>query len=108
MFKRFISYYGPEKGLFIADTVCALTYAGIDLAFPIILRALTGGLFTEGAAAIMGGLLFLGLGLVGALYRSYGMHLFRLRTGAHHGCSHGVAHARGPVRPVRALQLRLL
>ena len=65
MFKRFISYYGPEKGLFIADTVCALTYAGIDLAFPIILRALTGGLFTEGAAAIMDGLLFLGLGLVG-------------------------------------------
>lgn len=64
MFKRFISYYGPEKGLFIADTVCALTYAGIDLAFPIILRALTGGLFTEGAAAIMDGLLFVGAGLV--------------------------------------------
>lgn len=65
MFKRFISYYGPEKGLFIADTICALTYAGIDLAFPIILRALTGGLFTEGASAIMDGLLFLGLGLAG-------------------------------------------
>ena len=64
MFKRFISYYGPEKGLFIADTVCALTYAGIDLAFPIILRVLTGGLFTEGAAAIMDGLLFVGVGLV--------------------------------------------
>ena len=67
MFKRFISYYGPEKGLFIADTVCALTYAGIDLAFPVILRALTGGLFTEGEAAIMDGLLFLGIGLV-AMY----------------------------------------
>lgn len=67
MFKRFISYYGPEKGLFIADTVCALTYAGIDLAFPVILRALTGGLFTEGASAIMDGLLFLGFGL-GAMY----------------------------------------
>lgn len=64
MFKRFISYYGPEKGPFIADTVCALTYAGIDLAFPIILRALTGGLFTEGAAAIMDGLMFVGAGLV--------------------------------------------
>lgn len=63
MFKRFISYYGPEKGLFIADTLCALTYAGIDLAFPIILRALTGGLFTEGAAAIMDGLIFIGVGL---------------------------------------------
>lgn len=67
MFKRFISYYGPEKGLFIADTVCALTYAGIDLAFPVILRALTGGLFTEGASAIMDGLLFLGFGL-GTMY----------------------------------------
>ncbi len=67
MFKRFISYYGPEKGLFVADTVCALTYAGIDLAFPVILRALTGGLFTEGADAIMDGLLFLGIGLV-AMY----------------------------------------
>lgn len=64
MFKRFLSYYGPEKGLFIADTLCALTYAGIDLAFPIILRVLTGGLFTQGAAAIMDGLLFLGVGLV--------------------------------------------
>ena len=64
MFKRFISYYGPEKGLFIADTVCALTYVGIDLAFPVILRALTGGLFTEGAAAIMDGLMFVGAGLV--------------------------------------------
>ena len=64
MFKRFLSYYGPEKGLFIADTLCALTYAGIDLAFPIILRALTGGLFTQGAAVIMDGLLFVGIGLV--------------------------------------------
>ena len=64
MFKRFISYYGPEKGLFIADTVCALTYAGIDLAFPVILRELTGGLFTQGASAIMDALVFLALGLV--------------------------------------------
>lgn len=64
MFKRFISYYGPQKGLFIADTVCALIYAGIDLAFPILLRFLTGGFFTEGAAAIMDGLLYIALGLV--------------------------------------------
>ncbi len=67
MFKRFVSYYGPEKGLFIADTICALLYAGIDLAFPIILRVLTSGLFTESASAIMDGLLFLGFGLA-ALY----------------------------------------
>lgn len=67
MLKRFISYYGPERGLFIADTVCALVYAGIDLAFPVILRSLTGGLFTQGAEAILDGLAFIAAGLV-ALY----------------------------------------
>ena len=47
MFKRFLSYYEPQMGLFVADTVCALVLAAIDLAFPIILRNLTGGLFTH-------------------------------------------------------------
>ncbi len=64
MFKRFLSYYGPEKGLFIADTLCALVLAGIDLAFPSILRGLTNGLFTEGQAAIMGALGYIAVGLV--------------------------------------------
>ena len=67
MFRRFVAYYGPQKHLFIADTVCALVLAGIDLAFPIILRNLTGGLFTEGPEAIMGSLAFIALGLV-AMY----------------------------------------
>lgn len=40
-------------GLFIGDTVCAIAQAGVDLAFPIILRALTGGLFLEGTDAIL-------------------------------------------------------
>lgn len=64
MFKRFLSYYGPEKGLFIADTLCALVLAGIDLAFPSILRSLTNGLFTEGRAAIMGALGYIAAGLI--------------------------------------------
>ena len=42
MLKRFLSYYKPQMGLFVADTVCALVLAAIDLAFPIILRNLTG------------------------------------------------------------------
>lgn len=67
MFRRFISYYGPEKGLFIADTVCALVQAGIDLAFPILLRFLTGGLFQEGPQAIMASLGFIAAGLI-AMY----------------------------------------
>ena len=64
MLKRFIAYYKPQMGLFIADTVCALVLAGIDLAFPIILRSLTGGLFTEGQAAIMQSLGFIAAGLI--------------------------------------------
>ena len=67
MFRRFVAYYGPQKHLFIADTVCALVLAGIDLAFPIILRGLTGGLFTEGPKAIMGSLAFVATGLI-AMY----------------------------------------
>ena len=67
MFCRFLAYYRPECGLFIADTVCALVIAGIDLAFPVILRSLTGGLFLEGADAIMAALGMIALGLV-AMY----------------------------------------
>ncbi len=64
MLKRFLSYYKPQMGLFVADTVCALVLAAIDLAFPIILRNLTGGLFTQGQAAIMQALGMIAVGLV--------------------------------------------
>ncbi len=53
MLKRFISYYRPVMGLFLADTVCAVVIAAVDLAFPVILRGFTNGLFTEGAEAIL-------------------------------------------------------
>ena len=64
MLKRFLSYYEPQMGLFVADTVCALVLAAIDLAFPIILRNLTGGLFTQGQAVIMQALGMIAVGLV--------------------------------------------
>ena len=64
MLKRFLAYYKPVMGLFIADTVCAVVVAGVDLAFPVILRSLTGGLFTEGAAAILSALPALAAGLI--------------------------------------------
>ena len=64
MLKRLLSYYKPQMGLFVADTVCALVLAAIDLAFPIILRNLTGGLFTQGQAAIMQALGMIAVGLV--------------------------------------------
>ena len=64
MFKRFIAYYRPERRLFIADTLCALVLAGVDLAFPMVLRSLTNGLFTEGQQAIMSALGWVTAGLV--------------------------------------------
>ena len=64
MFKRFLAYYKPEMRLFWQDTACALVLAAIDLAFPILLRSLTGGLFVHGSDAIMGALGFIALGLV--------------------------------------------
>ena len=67
MFRRFVSYYKPQMHLFVADTACALVLAGVDLSFPIILRSLTTGLFTEGSDAILGMLGFIATGLI-ALY----------------------------------------
>lgn len=64
MFKRFLSYYKPQLHLFIADTVCALVLAGIDLSFPIILRSLTSGLFAGPAAGILDALPLIAGGLI--------------------------------------------
>lgn len=64
LFSRFLTYYRGQLHLFVIDTIAAIAVAGIDLAFPQILRSLTGGLFTEGPDAIMGALAYLAIGLV--------------------------------------------
>lgn len=64
LYRKFLSYYRSQWHLFAVDTVAAIVMTAVDLAFPIILRDLTGGLFTEGAGAIMGALGTLALGLV--------------------------------------------
>ena len=64
MFQRFLGYYKGQMHLFVIDIIAAISVAGIDLAFPQILRSLTGGLFTEGPDAIMGALAYLAAGLV--------------------------------------------
>ena len=64
MFQRFLGYYKGQMHLFVIDIIAAILVAGIDLAFPQILRSLTGGLFTEGPDAIMGALAYLAAGLV--------------------------------------------
>ena len=66
-FRRFLSYYGPQRHLFVGDMACALLVAAIDLAFPQILRTLTNGLFAGPAAEIYRALLVLLIGLL-AMY----------------------------------------
>nr|WP_256324507.1 ABC transporter ATP-binding protein [Parafannyhessea umbonata] len=65
--RRFLGYYQGQMHLFVGDIACAVVVAGIDLAFPQILRTLTGGLFTQGADAILGALGYLAAGLL-AMY----------------------------------------
>ena len=65
--RKFLSYYRPQLHLLVMDTIAAIIVAAIDLAFPQILRNLTGGLFTQGADAIRSAIVYLGLGLL-AMY----------------------------------------
>jgi ATP-binding cassette, subfamily B, bacterial len=67
LMRSFLSYYEGQVHLFVGDIICALLVAGIDLAFPQILRILTKGLFTEGPDAILSALWAIALGLV-AMY----------------------------------------
>lgn len=39
--KKFLSYYKPYKGLFLADMFCALVAAAISLVYPMIVRYIT-------------------------------------------------------------------
>ena len=76
LFRRFLAYYRPQWKLFVGDTLAAIAIAAIDLAFPIILRSLTGGLFTEEADAILGALVYLGIGLVAIYLLRFGCSYF--------------------------------
>lgn len=64
LYREFLSYYRSQWHLFAIDSVAALVMTAVDLAFPIILRQLAGGLFTEGPAAILASLGTICVGLV--------------------------------------------
>ena len=64
LFSTFLSYYAGQTHLFVLDTICSLTVAGIDLAFPQILRNVSKGLFTQGADEILAALGFVGAALI--------------------------------------------
>lgn len=51
--KKFISYYGPYKGMFFMDMFCALVLSAIDLVFPIIVRFLLNDVYIKDKATII-------------------------------------------------------
>lgn len=50
--KKFITYYKPYKVILFLDLFCALVLAGVDLAFPQLLRFFTNDFFTRPAEQI--------------------------------------------------------
>jgi len=64
LFLHFIKYYKPYKLLFTIDMICALIVCAADLAFPKFLDLLGNGLYTRGAAEVIGWLPWIGAGLV--------------------------------------------
>ena len=65
LLNAFLAYYKPHVKLFVADTICALGLAAVDLAFPQILRRLTTGVFTQGPDAIRAAMPYIAVGLIG-------------------------------------------
>lgn len=64
IFKKFIQFYKPYRGMFWFDMFCALVVSAVDVAFPQILNWLTKGLFTETARNILHALPWVALGLL--------------------------------------------
>ncbi|MEG2882058.1 MAG: ABC transporter ATP-binding protein [Christensenella sp.] len=64
VFKSFIGYYKPYRGLFYFDMFCAFVVSVIDLAFPQILRFLTDGLYTQNSDIILRALWVVAVSLV--------------------------------------------
>ncbi len=65
MFRKFIHYYKPYRGIFYFDMFCALIVSAIDVAFPQILSWLTKGLFAQSAQMILNSLPWIGAALLG-------------------------------------------
>lgn len=62
--RKFIDYYAPYKAVFFIDLICAAAISIIDLAYPQILRTMTGTLFTRDSRTILTALPFIAAGLL--------------------------------------------
>lgn len=54
VFKKFVSYYRPYRGVFYLDIFCALLLSVIDISLPQLLRYLTNDVFAQNPGKILG------------------------------------------------------
>jgi ATP-binding cassette subfamily B protein len=74
--RKFVTYYKPYKTLFFFDMLCALVICAVDLAFPQILRYLTGTFYTGESSVILAALPKLLLALLGVYLLRSGCQFF--------------------------------
>lgn len=74
--KKFLSYYRPYLGTFLADLGCAFTAAGISLVFPLIIRHITNSLMQAGTAAVMTTIWNMAALMAGLVIIEYGCNFF--------------------------------
>lgn len=91
--KSFIRYYKPYRAVFFVDLICAMVISLIDLAYPQILRTLTGTLFTQPGAVILKALLPIGIGLFLMYVVQSACKILRQLSGSYDGREYGARHA---------------
>lgn len=74
--KKFIRYYRPYRAIFYFDIFCALVLSAVDVSLPQLLRWLTGSLFAQEPAAILGSLWPLAGGLAVMCLIRYGCQYY--------------------------------
>ena len=62
--RKFISYYGPYRTVFVLDLICAAFISVVDLLYPQILRTLTNTLFTRDSGTILSALPWIAVALL--------------------------------------------
>jgi len=63
-FKKFLSYYRPYKGLFIAVLISSVFVAALALILPIMVRYITGTLLESGDENVLVNIIYIGIAML--------------------------------------------
>ncbi len=83
LLRRFVSYYGPYKGLFAADLFAATVYGGVGLVFPSIIRYLVNDVFTLADTSLIAPILIKTAILMFVLYLVEAASLYYVTSWGH-------------------------